>query len=48
MGQKVYSISVNNNPNDNYDINLTGLGKGVYMVQCTFATGTITKKIVLQ
>jgi len=48
MGQKVYSISVNNNPNDNYDINLTGLSKGVYMVQCTFATGTITKKIVLQ
>jgi hypothetical protein len=48
MGQKVYSINTNNNPNENYDINLTGLSKVVYMVQCTFATGTITKKIVLQ
>jgi hypothetical protein len=48
MSQKVYSINTSNPGITKYDIDLTGLSKGVYLVQCSFATGTVTKKIVLQ
>lgn len=48
IGQTVYSINVNNAQITNYNIDLTGMSKGIYMVQCTFARGTVTKKIVLQ
>lgn len=48
VGSNVYSISTNNAGFLNYNVDLTGMSKGVYMVRCTFATGTITRKIVLQ
>ena len=48
MGQNVYSIVPADSIINNYDVDLTGMSKGVYMVQCTFARGTITKKIILQ
>lgn len=49
IGQIIYSFAANNSQISNhYDIDLTGMSKGVYMVQCTFAAGTVTKKIILQ
>ncbi len=48
VGQLVSEIRINNQQISNYDIDLTGRSKGVYIVQCTFAAGTVTKKIVLQ
>jgi hypothetical protein len=48
IGQNVHSVKVVNAPINNYNIDLTGLSKGVYMVQCTFERGTVTRKIVLQ
>lgn len=48
MGQVVKTINTANPSINNYHIDLTGFSKGVYMVQCNFASGTITKKIVLQ
>jgi hypothetical protein len=44
LGQRVLNIS---NPQSNI-IDLSSLSKGIYMVQCQFNTGTITKKIVIQ
>jgi len=48
VGTVVRSIKVSDLAISNYDIDLSGISKGVYMVRCTFADGTITKKIVLQ
>jgi hypothetical protein len=48
LGQTVRNIEVSNSAITNYSIDLTGLNKGVYLVQCNFASGTLTKKIVLQ
>lgn len=48
MGQNVYSIKADNSGISNYNVNLTGLSKGVYMVQCTFGQGIVTRKILLQ
>lgn len=48
VGTTVRSIKVSNPGISNYDVDLTGFSRGVYMVRCTFADGTVTKKIVLQ
>jgi len=48
MGQRVLQIEAGNSAIANYHIDLTGFSKGIYTVQCTFASGTISKKIVLQ
>ena len=48
VGQNVHSVRTNNAPINNYNIDLTGFSKGIYMVQCTFDRGTVTRKIVLQ
>jgi len=48
MGQTVYNIKPANNAITNYTMDLTGLSKGVYMVQCTFDNGTITRKLAFQ
>lgn len=46
LGQQVKNISINNN--NTQTIDLSTLPKGVYSVQCTFAEGTITRKIILE
>ncbi|RYZ51227.1 MAG: T9SS type A sorting domain-containing protein [Sphingobacteriales bacterium] len=48
MGQLVYSVPVTNQTITNYHVDISSLSKGVYMVQCTFEGGTISKKILLQ
>ncbi len=48
LGQVVRSITPANRPISNYDLDLTELNSGVYLVQCTFADGISTRKIVLQ
>ena len=48
MGQSVYSIKPANKTITNYSIDLTGVSMGVYMVQCTFDNGTITRKLAFQ
>lgn len=46
MGQQVKKIALN--PSNSYTIDLTALPKGVYGLQCTFANGIVTRKIVLE
>src|SRR5205085_3587552 len=46
MGQIVKQIPVANQ--SLYNINLSDITKGVYIVQCQFEEGIVTKKIVLQ
>jgi hypothetical protein len=48
LGQTVKTIDINNSATANYNVDLTGLNKGVYLIQCTFTGGTLTKKILLQ
>lgn len=46
MGQRVLQLPVN--ASGSYSADLSGLSKGVYLVQCRCSDGTITRKIVLQ
>ncbi len=48
VGQTVYALQPHNSTITNYDLDLSGMSRGVYMVQCTFGTGIVTRKIVLQ
>lgn len=48
MGQQVYSTGISGTGSNQYSIDLTGMSKGIYMVQCNFETGTISKKLILQ
>lgn len=48
VGKTHFRVVPSNLAISSYDINLTGLSHGVYMVHCTFANGTVTKKIVVQ
>lgn len=46
MGQQVKQVAVNNSNSYNFD--LSGMPKGIYLVNCLFEEGTVTRKIVLQ
>jgi len=48
VGSVVKIIDVTDNSVTNYQLDLTPLSKGVYMIRCIFADGIITRKIVLQ
>ncbi len=48
VGQTVRQLVVTDPAINNYNIDLTGQSAGVYLVHCTFASGTVTKKIVLR
>jgi hypothetical protein len=48
FGREVYSINTHNNNIDFYSIDLSGMNKGIYFVRCTFASGSTTRKILLQ
>ncbi len=47
LGQLVISSKETSN-NGIYTFNLSGLPKGMYAIQCNFAEGTVTRKVVLQ
>ncbi len=46
LGQQV--AIVNGQNKDYYSIDLSGLSKGIYFVKCNFASGSVTRKILLQ
>jgi hypothetical protein len=46
LGQEVQTIPGNNA--DFYSIDLSGMSKGIYFIKCNFASGSITRKILLQ
>lgn len=47
-GRIIKNISTGNASINEYHVDMSNLPKGMYLVQCTFASGTATKKIVLQ
>jgi len=46
LGQQVMTVS--GKGKDYYILNLSAMSKGVYFVTCQFASGSVTKKVVLQ
>ena len=46
IGQQVKTIKGQNK--DYYSIDLSGMSKGIYFVKCNFASGSVTRKILLQ
>jgi hypothetical protein len=48
VGQEVQNINTSAILNNYYSIDLSGMSKGMYFVRCNFASGTITRKILLQ
>ena len=48
LGQEIYSLNTANAAPNFYSIDLSAMSKGIYFVRCTFASGTITRKILLQ
>jgi hypothetical protein len=46
LGQTV--MNVNGQNKDYYSINLSGMSKGIYFIKCNFASGSVTRKILLQ
>ncbi len=46
MGQQVMTLKGQNK--DYYSIDLSGMSKGIYFVKCNFASGSVTRKILLQ
>jgi len=47
LGQEVMTISGQNNK-DFYTLDLSGMAKGIYFVKCNFASGSVTRKVLLQ
>ena len=47
-GREAGHIDATNQQKDFYSIDLSGMSKGIYFVRCNFASGSITRKIVLQ
>ena len=41
-------ITINGSGKDYYSIDLSGMSKGIYFVKCNFASGSVTRKILLQ
>ena len=46
VGQQV--LTVPGQGKDYYSIDLSGMSKGIYFVKCNFASGSVTRKILLQ
>ncbi len=46
MGQQVATVA--GTGINNYSIDLSAMSKGIYLVKCNFASGSVTRKIVLQ
>jgi hypothetical protein len=48
VGQQVMNINTSGQAKNFYSIDLSGMSKGIYFVRCTFASGSVTRKILLQ
>jgi hypothetical protein len=48
IGKEVFRKNVDGNAADYYSLDLQGISKGVYVIKCNFASGSIIRKIVLQ
>ncbi len=48
IGQEVQNINIAEQQKEYYSIDLSGMSKGIYFVRCNFASGSITRKILLQ
>lgn len=48
LGREVKSVSTDGRNKDLYNISLSGMDKGIYFIRCNFASGSITRKILLQ
>lgn len=48
LGQIVRTIAITDKQLKKYNVDIGGMSKGIYYVRCIFASGTLTKKIVLQ
>jgi hypothetical protein len=48
IGQEVQKINTAGQHKDYYSIDLSGMIRGIYFVTCNFASGSITRKILLQ
>jgi len=48
LGQEVQNMTTAGQQTDNYSIDLAAMSKGIYFVRCNFASGSITRKILLQ
>lgn len=48
IGQEVMNADMAHDSPKYYSIDLSGMNKGIYFVRCNFASGSITRKILLQ
>lgn len=48
LGRKVYEVDTRGNSKDFYSVDLSGLAGGIYFVQCSFVSGCITRKVLLE
>ncbi|MES2703059.1 MAG: zinc-dependent metalloprotease [Bacteroidota bacterium] len=48
LGQQVMAISTAGTKEKLYSIDLSAMSKGIYLVKCNFASGSVTRKITLQ
>ena len=48
LGAQVTNVQALGTQKDVYSIDLSGMSKGIYLVKCNFASGSITRKILLQ
>lgn len=48
IGQQVQATNTGGKKQDYYSIDLSGMSKGIYFVRCNFASGSITRKILVQ
>jgi hypothetical protein len=46
LGQEV--MVLNGQGKDYYSLDLSGMSKGMYFIKCNFASGSVTRKILLQ
>jgi len=48
LGQEMLHKGLSGQTGNNYSIDLSAMSKGIYFVRCNFASGSITRKILLQ
>jgi hypothetical protein len=48
LGQEVMHMPILGDRKNEYSIDLSGISRGIYLVRCNFASGSITRKITIQ
>jgi hypothetical protein len=48
LGETVQNVMAAGQNKNNYSIDLSGMSKGIYFIRCNFASGSVTRKILLQ